>query len=44
MKQKDPYEHYFTSIKMLIHYAIKIFAYIEKDMVRMSFHIKKFNV
>ncbi|KAL3326023.1 hypothetical protein AABB24_036972, partial [Solanum stoloniferum] len=34
MKQKAPYDHYFTSIKMLVCYATEITAYVEKGKIK----------
>uniref|UniRef100_M1A5A5 Uncharacterized protein n=1 Tax=Solanum tuberosum TaxID=4113 RepID=M1A5A5_SOLTU len=34
MKQKAPYDHYFTSIKMLVSYATEITAYVEKGKMK----------
>ncbi|KAK6781797.1 hypothetical protein RDI58_019593 [Solanum bulbocastanum] len=34
MKQKAPYQHYFSSIKMLVSYAKEITAYVEKGKMK----------
>lgn len=40
MKQKAPYEHYFTATKTLVSYAIEVTAYVEKCKMKKMTGVK----